>query len=447
MARIIPPPDLEAVLRKSIDKITATYRGPEVVAYVQKHNNAYTAWEKLKRLPAPAELTAEEAWACVKLSRTQRYRELPISDMSGRRFRYWLPDSALELLHRIDRDASGLLTSGQPNLPGTHESERYLVASLMEEAISSSILEGAVTTRAEAKRMLKEGRRPRTEAEHMVANNYAVIRRIQSLQDKSLSAGMLNELHRIVTRNTLEPDVAGRFQRPGEKRVNVVSVRDGEVVHIPPPAEELPERMAEVVRFANDASSQPFHHPVVRAIMLHFAIAYVHPYADGNGRTARAAFYWSMLRQGYWLTQYIAVSSVIRRAPVKYYVALKHSEIDEGDVTYFILYHLRVIDRAIAEFRDYLERKQAEMEATSRRLREYPGLNYRQRALIAHAVRHPDGYYTIDSHAGSHRVSYHTARSDLRHLVALGLLRKVHGRPIHFVPAPDLSNTIAREDR
>ncbi|NLX60538.1 MAG: Fic family protein [Phycisphaerae bacterium] len=447
MAKVLPPPDAKTLYRKHLPRVVTVLARPDVVAYVQKHNNAYTPWEKLKRLPAPQGLTHEEAWTCIKLSRGQRCRETPLADTSGRRFRYWLPDSALELLHRIDRDASGLLVSEHPTLPAAHESERYLVASLMEEAIASSILEGAVTTRAEARRMLKEGRPPRTEAERMVANNYAAIQRIRQYQNQPLSEDMLNELHRIVTRETLEqPEAAGQFQQPGERRVNVVNTRDGEVVHIPPPAEELPARMAEVVAFANGEPTEPFHHPVVRAILLHFAIAYVHPYADGNGRTARAAFYWSMLRQGYWLVQYVAVSSVIRRARARYYRALKHSEIDEGDVTYFILYHLRVIDQAVAEFRDYLSRKQTEMETISHRLQEYPGLNYRQRALVAHAVRHPDGYYTINSHAGSHKVTYHTARSDLLCLVTLGLLRQVRGRPIRFVPAADLAKTIGCED-
>jgi len=446
MPRIIPPPDVWPLFHKSSRKILEAIQDPVVAAYVQKHNNAYTPWGKLKRMPAPRELSAEQAWACIKLSRSQQYRELPFSDTSGCPFRYWLPDSVLELLHRIDQQAAGTMASQSELLPDAHENERYLITSLMEEAIASSILEGAVTTRVEAKRMLKQGRRPRTKPEHMIANNYSAIRHISRIQNRPLDLDILNELHRIVTQNTVADNEAGRFQQSGEKRVGVMTIQDGEVVHLPPPADESLRRMATIVRFANDEHPKRFHHPVVRAILLHFAVAYVHPYVDGNGRTARAVFYWSMLHQDYWLAQYMAVSSIIRKAPMQYYSAFKHSELDEGDVTYFILYHLRVIDKAISAFHKYVHRKREELKATTRMLGEYPALNYRQRALLSHAIRNPDAYYTFDSHAGSHKVSYYTGRSDLRQLTGLGLLREIYGRPIRFVPAPDLQKTISKAD-
>jgi Fic family protein len=149
-----------------------------------------------------------------------------------------------------------------------------------------------------------------------------------------------------------------------------------------------------------------------------------------------------MLNQGYWITQYLTVSNIIRKAPIQYYRAFKHCELDECDATYFILYHLEVIDRAIREFHQYVSRKQDELASASRLLRNYPALNYRQQALLAHALREPDAQYTHTSHATSHNVSYQTARTDLQELASYGLLTEIRGRPIRYVPPPDLHDRI-----
>ena len=58
-----------------------------------------------------------------------------------------------------------------------------------------------------------------------------------------------------------------------------------------------------------------FIHPMIRSIILHFWLAYDHPFVDGNGRTARALFYWSMLRHGYWLFEFISISQIILKGP------------------------------------------------------------------------------------------------------------------------------------
>jgi hypothetical protein len=74
-------------------------------------------------------------------------------------------------------------------------------------------------------------------------------------------------------------------------------------------------------------------HPVLRAILLHFMIGYDHPFADGNGRTARALFYWSMARSGYWLMEYTSISHILRKAPARYMRAYLHTETDKNDTT------------------------------------------------------------------------------------------------------------------
>jgi Fic family protein len=250
------------------------------------------------------------------------------------------------------------------------------------------------------------------------------------------------EIHSLITAQTLDdPLAAGRFRQADED----IHVGDeyGEVFHSPPLAKELRQRMEQMCEFAN--SDRPFIHPVIRSIILHFWLAYDHPFVDGNGRTARALFYWSMLRRGFWLCEFISISQIILRAPVQYGRAFLYTETDDNDLTYFILYHLNVIRRAVDQLHQYIERKTMALQTLEAKLRGMDMLNHRQRALIGHALRHPHQRYTIESHQLSQNVAYQTARTDLLSLHEQGLLRmgKI-GRRLHFTAADDLEERLAK---
>ena len=198
-------------------------------------------------------------------------------------------------------------------------------------------------------------------------------------------------------------------------------------------------------RFANAVHDTHFIHPVIRSIILHFWLAYVHPFTDGNGRTARALFYWSMLRHGYWIFEYISISSIIREASTKYARAFLYTETDDNDLTYFILYHLDVINKAIKSLHEYIKKKTKEQKILEQRMRHIDMLNHRQAALIAHALRHPHHRYTVKSHMTSHNVVYQTGRTDLQDLENKGLLTSMkRGRTFVFIPPEDLESRLSK---
>jgi Fic family protein len=198
--------------------------------------------------------------------------------------------------------------------------------------------------------------------------------------------------------------------------------------------------------FANeyaDESAPEFIHPVIRAILLHFWLAYDHPFEDGNGRTARALFYWAMRTQGYWLTEYLSISRILRNAPSKYTRAFLLTETDGGDTTYFILYQLGVIRRAVEELHAYLRRQIAEVTKVERLLRGSDDFNHRQLALLGDAIRHADRTYTYQTHAAMYNVTHETARTDLMQLYDRGLLsRRRDGRRHVFLAPEDLSRRL-----
>jgi Fic family protein len=149
--------------------------------------------------------------------------------------------------------------------------------------------------------------------------------------------------------------------------------------------------------------------------------------------------------QGYWLIEYLSISRILRQAPSKYMRSFLYTETDHGDTTYFILYHLGVLWRAIEEFHTYLARKMEEVREIEQFIRNSDELNHRQLALLGNAVRHPLQRYSFASHARSHNVSAQTARNDLLDLEGRELLqRRRSGHRYVFSAVSDLADRLTR---
>ena len=400
----------------------------------------YRHWHTLRHVQPPDDLTIEEWWAAIKIARFQMRRPVALRDKEGNPFHYTLADPVLEMLHRIDKSATGTIRLPEPVVnPGTRD--RYVQRSLIEEAITSSQLEGAVATRQVAKEMIRTGREPRDRSERMILNNYQAMQLLGKLKDEPLSADLIQRIHGTITFDTLESPESS-FRRPGDG-IGVYDEATNRLLHQAPPAAEIPDRLVRLCNFANETPTGPFLHPVIKAIIMHFWFAYDHPFVDGNGRTARALFYWSMLVQEYWLFEFISISRILRDAPARYGMSFLYTETDDNDLTYFILHQLSVICRAIDDLFVYLDRKVNQMKVTARLIREAGTFNHRQIALLTHALRNAAFNYTFRSHQRSHDVAYETARTDLLDLEERGLLRRRKaGKRFVFTPADNLADRL-----
>jgi Fic family protein len=437
----VPAPSLDGLLAKSIGRLPALIGlavGPEV-------NGAYEHWDKLRHRVPPHDLTHEEWWLAIKLRRQAIRRSLPLADKDGAQFKISVTDSMQRLLHFIDREAAGSIRG----VDGSAGQERFLIRSLIEEAMTSSQLEGAATTRAVAKEMLSTGRQPRDKSERMIYNNFAAMHRIREWKGNPITRDAIIELHGMLTDGTLESDEdSGRFRDAGD---NVVVYDRGSpptLLHVPPPAHEIEARIQTLCDFANASDGAQFVHPVVRAIAIHFQIGYDHPFVDGNGRTARALFYWAMLNAGYWMTEYLSISSVLKKSPARYLRAYLYTESDEQDLSYFVAQQLEVIEKSILGLHEYIAKKHAEDKAARRVIKNSRvvglSLNHRQRAILADAIKDTGRAYTVASHQAAHTISYPTALNDLNDLVSKGLLMKVRaGKANEFFPAPDLRQRLS----
>ncbi len=438
------PPKYESLLRdmRDLKKLGAIWEiaraGPSV---------PYDHWEKVRFLPSQPPLSQAEIWAAMKFARGSARNDLPFIDNAKRPIHYVLISDFQRALHEIDSYARGIvgIAGGAATAEGR---DIYLQKSLVEEPFSSSALEGAATTREIAKKMIEEGRRPKNVDEKMVLNNYRAMAFIREHRGEDITPEMLIELHRILTVDTLErPEKVGALRMP-EDDVRVVESITGDTLHMPPPASELPARLKALCEFANAPSTgkQGFLHPIIRAIVLHFMLAYDHPFWDGNGRCARALFYWCVMRHGYWLLEYISISSVIRRAPKKYGMAFLYSETDEGDLTYFIEHQMGVIETALADLREYLDTKSRELRKLGQALGALEQtLNGRQLPIIQDALKRSGARYTIADHQKLHSVSYLTARGDLESLARMGFLKKTkEGVLSVFLVPKDLKERLGR---
>lgn len=436
-----PPSDLELI---------TSIGAPRVLELVSsdignERRDRYLHWDEMRHRPPPDGFSREEWWLATKLARMSSRQKLPLRDKLGTPF--WFSDSQHmhRRLHEIDQDASGRIQVPAEDMASTATRERYVIRSLVEEAITSSQLEGAATTRVVAKEMLRSGRSPRDADEQMILNNYRAMEFIRAHSDVDLTVEMLLELQRMLTDKTLDAAAVGRFRRPSDN-VHVVDMEEN-ILHTPPHADELDQRLAGLLSFANRRGGEEFVHPAVRAILLHFMIGYDHPFVDGNGRTARALFYWSMARSGYWLMEFVSISQFIRKSYPSYGRAYLYSETDGGDVSYFLHYNLRIVRQCIDDLHSYLARKMKERRQLERMFSEgnlAHYLNHRQKALLAHLVKKQDTVYTIEGHRRSHGVSYHTARKDLEELAEVDLLtrRAPRGRKLLYTMNPDFARNL-----
>lgn len=384
--------------------------GEEMTTLLTKINEEYYYWDKIKYQPLPEGITNKDVWSIVKIRR----KNTPYYISFGRYTFHWNLNSKLhEYLHFLDLNIGGTLES--TSIISREDKQRYLLSSIMEEAIASSQIEGAVTTRKHAKEMLRKNIKPRNHSEHMIYNNYVTIQKILEIKSEPLIMENLLSIHESVTNNTLLSRKEEGFLRDNDE-INVIDTTDGTIVHTPPPVTELPDLLADLFRFFNEDNPKLFIHPIIKACIIHFMIGFIHPFTDGNGRTARALFYYYLLKKEYWLTEYLSISRLILKSKASYARSFLYSETDENDLTYFLIYNLRTMRLAFEELRSYIKRKNEEKKQITEFL-GVDGLTYRQALILEWYREEKDIILTVSETEKRLGVSYMTARNDLAELV------------------------------
>lgn len=404
----------------------------------QKIDREYLYWDKVK-YSAPENIDKHTLWHAVKIQRQLNSQTVRFGKYV---FHFTITKNMLALLHAFDMDLGGNL--GTKSIIPASDKSYYLISSIMEEAIASSQMEGASTTRRIAKDMLRKQLKPINKSQQMIVNNYDTITKISNDFNKDFSMEDLLDIHRSISKSTLDnSEYEGVFRKNDD--IYVVDSITGSVAHTPPSYNEIIDMIVDLCDFANNDNNDNFIHPIIKGIIIHFILAYIHPFVDGNGRTARSLFYWYMIKKGYWLTEYLSISRIIYTNKKSYEKAFLYTENDDNDLSYFIQYHLNVMKKAFEDLKKYLQRKIDEQQNVHRFIGVL-NTNDRQRYVFKVIMENKHIIITPKELASQFDVTTRTARTDLQELVKMGYLKitNINKRALGYIKSDEFEGLIKR---
>ncbi|NLL28250.1 MAG: Fic family protein [Bacteroidales bacterium] len=427
------PPILD---KNKIDEVWQIISNSSLDKVFKKINNEYLYWDKVKYL-IPLGVNPSAFWHAIKIQRNLTAKTFYFGST---KFKFSLTDRMHELLHTLDLNLGGSL--GTQGIIPEKDKNFYLINSIMEEAIASSQMEGASTTRKVAKDMLRKQLKPKNKGQQMISNNYNTIRYLVENQSETFSIEKLKEIQRLITRNTLSnKEYEGKFRTTDD--VFVMNGVTGEVAYTPPPSKDIEQWLSKLCDFANNDNKDNFIHPIIKGIIIHFMLAYIHPFVDGNGRTARSLVYWYLLKKGYWLTEYLSISRIIYRSKKKYELAFLYTENDENDLSYFIQYNLETLNKSFEELKIYLQQKISEQNDLIL-FKEIPEINERQAQILKILIEKPKTIFTAKELTIRFNVSIKTTRKDLQQLVSMGLMEEfnINKRQLGYIKVNDFDKKL-----
>ncbi|MBE7645085.1 cell filamentation protein Fic [Tenacibaculum finnmarkense genomovar ulcerans] len=406
-----PPKFKEIDITKYIDSIGKE----DVLSFLNEANERYFYWSEIKYRPNIPFKNSKEAWKMIKSHRMLSAKGLYFGEY---KFTYNLTSYIQKDLHNFDLKLIGGLYQ---NSITPQDKREYFKNSLIEEAIASSQIEGAATTTDVAKDMIKSGRKPRNESEQMIVNNFNAIREIENRLEEELSIQLILDIHELMTSNTEASQYSGKFRN---HPIYVKNHIDGEIAFTAPDYKEVIKLIDNLIYFINNEDD--FIHPIIKASVLHFMIGFIHPFGDGNGRTARALFYWYSIKKGYTLLKHISISKAILNSRTSYDKAFLKTEYDDNDLTYFIMYSMKSLRVAFQNLINYRDKKRAERYKVSELMYEliHKGFNKRQADLLSYLVLKPKLNITISIYSKKHNIVRQTATRDLIDLENKGILSK-----------------------
>lgn len=365
------------------------------------------------RLKPPTRI--EEAWPTIIDYRKKHGWATPLIDQQNNKFWFYLPQSTLNRLELIEKTATdNIFQHAQKSIQNS-----VILEALIDEAFNSSVIEGAFSTRKRTKEMVEKKLQPTNKSEQMIINNFKALDFIIQNLSSPLDEGMILSIYRILTENAL--DEGCKAEKYRDDLVFVCDANSSQPIYTAPPHSQVQSLMDSLIKFINIPDDL---NPVVKASIIHFYFVYIHPFFDGNGRTARAISYMYLLQKGYDFFKFFSISSVIREQKTKYYKAIKETEDYESDLSYFVNFNVEMILDSILRIMEKFNQ-----EYGYRLILVYLNqagiiLSPRQKKALSTFLKADKNYTTIDEYAKKLKVTYETARSDLNQLSELGLFKK-----------------------
>ena len=228
----------------------------------------------------------------------------------------------------------------------------------------------------------------------------------------AITEGLVREIHK-----RLVEGVRGGSAAPGQYRKvqnSVVNSATGQTVYTPPPAQDVPALMAEMVAWLN-APGQA--HPVLVSGVAQFQLVHIHPFLDGNGRTSRLLSTLCLYRAGYDFKRLFTISEYYDRDRAAFYGAIQSVRDGGMDLTGWLEYFVKGLSTQLQEVR---QRGQRAIQRDI--LAKEHGLSDRQAKALGHVMEH--GSLTIQDYEALYPdTNRRSLQRDLKGLIDKGLLK------------------------
>lgn len=242
-----------------------------------------------------------------------------------------------------------------------------------------------------------------------------------------LTVDTILEIHRLTSERILPPERIGQFR---SSQVVVRNTRTGQISFTPPPAAEVPYLIEDLVNWINSDQARDTH-PVIKAGIIHYELSRIHPFIDGNGRTARAVATLVMFLDDYDIRKFFSLEEYFDGNPMDYYVTLQAvsnqlvMDIHERDLTPWLEYFVQGVAIELNRVKEQVRRISADARVKDQ-LGEQLTLNERQMLIMEYLHRHrlmqnKDFRKIFPDHSDD------TVLRELRFLISKGLIQKTGG--------------------
>lgn len=313
----------------------------------------------------------------------------------GELITYRKTDRIKELLKEINDRVNNL-----GSLEGSEE------RALIEEAYSTNTIEGADTTVAETVK-LRKGKRPTNKSQQMVYNTLNTIDSLEINKFNFTQKEIMNVWDSLTYKVLDNEEIRGDLYRCGEV---VIHNSLNKTVFEAPSYIKVPMMMDLLEEYIKENSDED---DIIKSIIIHYYLVYIHPFCDGNGRISRLLLSTYLIKKGYDIFNNVSITSEVLEDRSRYYKSLRDSENEYNDITPFIEFYLESINKVLDRYS-----RGFDVGLRSR-------LNSNQTRFIVGAKKHKIRTVSVSEYSKKWNISEDEARGDLTELEDAELLTKV----------------------
>lgn len=237
--------------------------------------------------------------------------------------------------------------------------------------------------------------------------------------DQLITADTLNTLHRLTTYKLIDENYIGAFR---DKQVIVRSAVSGNVVFRPPVSVEIPYLIDDLFNWLHNPATENMH-PIFQAAITHYQLVYIHPFIEGNGRTARAFATLLLYTLGYDFKRFFSIEKYFDSDVEAYYQALLSvQQAENTDLTYWLEYFCYGLAVEIDKIQTQVMKLSKDLKL-KKQLGRQVALSERQ-IILLELFQQQDMISSDDAQAVLPNVSVDTILRDLKDLINKGVIEK-----------------------